>query len=83
MKPFHGRETVEAKGHRYLAEGRLTVTTVAGDHVRAICRGAEDVYTLGHDEHARWWCTCPAPRRCSHLVALELVTVNKPDGLTL
>jgi hypothetical protein len=32
------RETVAAKARRYLAEGRLTVTFVDGDHVAATCQ---------------------------------------------
>lgn len=66
---------VEAKARRYLSEGRLTVRLVDGDTVRATCRGAGAVYELGHDEAARWWCTCPARTPCAHVAALQLVTV--------
>ena len=69
------RETKEAKGRRYLTEGRLHVRTVDGDTVRATCRGDGQRYLLGHDVPARWWCSCPASRDCAHLVALRLVTV--------
>lgn len=69
------REPVEAKGRRYLGEGRLTVTRVDEDAVEATCRGGGAVYELGHDgEH--WWCGCPARGRCAHLVALGLVVVR-------
>lgn len=76
------REGVEAKGRRYLAEGRLTVRRVdeTGGVVEADCRGAGAVYALGHDERG-WFCNCPALGRCAHLAALELVTVvGSPGG---
>jgi uncharacterized Zn finger protein len=67
------RENAEAKGRRYVAEGRLIVEHVDGGSIRALCRGAGDVYNLGF-EGGRWSCTCPAKGRCAHLVALMLVT---------
>lgn len=66
------REDVEAKGRRYLAEGRLVVTLAGGAMIEARCRGTGAVHRLGFD--MGWWCTCPARGRCSHLVALQLVT---------
>jgi hypothetical protein len=42
------RETTASKGARYLAEGRLIVTAVDGDHVAATCRGDGEIYELGH-----------------------------------
>lgn len=73
------RETVSAKAHRYLAEGRLTVTGVAGDLVTAECRGSGEVHSLGHDpaRPGGWWCSCRAPRSCCHLAALMLVTIRR------
>ncbi len=68
------RENVEAKGRRYLAEGRLVVDVVVGSAVRARCRGGGAVYDLEHDAGAGWSCSCPARRWCAHLVALALVT---------
>jgi hypothetical protein len=68
------RENVDAKGRRYLLEGRLTVEVVVGSAIRARCRGAGAVYDLAHDPNAGWSCSCPALRRCAHLVALGLVT---------
>lgn len=84
-----GREGVEAKGRRYLVEGRLIVTTVdaSRDRIEATCRGAGEVYQLGHDRGG-WWCTCPARTRCSHLTALTMVTAcrahqsGRPDEQT-
>jgi hypothetical protein len=67
------RESAEAKGRRYLGEGRLIVEYVDDRLIRATCRGGGAVYVLGH-ERDRWYCTCPALRRCGHLVALQLAT---------
>lgn len=70
------REDIEAKGRRYLVEGRLTVEAVAPAGVRARCRGGGAIYRLGYDvERGEWFCSCLARGRCSHLVALQLVTV--------
>jgi len=73
------RETIAAKAQRYLAEGRLVVTRVDGDLVQAECRGTGEVYSLGHDpaRPGGWWCLCPAPRRCCHLIALQSVTIRR------
>jgi len=71
------RETVQAKASRYLAEGRLIVTAVDGDHVTAACRGNGEVYQLGHEPGRGWWCSCSARTdACAHLTALRLVTVR-------
>jgi hypothetical protein len=83
------REPIAAKASRYLAEGRLTVTSVNGDRVTAWCRGDGEVYELGHDLARGWYCGCPARRDCAHLAALRLVTTKRaaacqvrpsPDG---
>ena len=33
------RESVDAKAHRYLGEGRLTLTHLTADVIEALCRG--------------------------------------------
>lgn len=67
-------ESVEEKGRRLLCEGRLTVETVLATKVVASCKGdSGEVYSVGWDRRG-WRCTCPARVRCSHLVALQLVT---------
>lgn len=72
-------ETVAQKATRYLAEGRIVVTAVDGDLVRATCRGAGELYTLGHEPGQGWHCSCPVRTdRCAHLTALRLVTVRTP-----
>ena len=78
--------TVE-KAAGYLAEGRLTVTSSDGQEVTAVCVGRSGRYQLGFNLDRRWWCTCPARRQCSHLTALQLVTVRavadpRPEGDT-
>lgn len=76
-------ETKAEKARRYLAEGRLTVTRVAGREVRARVRGDTGVYDCGHDpvRAPHWRCNCEAWKTnrshpdCSHLLALKLVVV--------
>jgi len=70
------RESVEAKGRRYVVEGRLIVELVDASRVRATCRGAGSVCEVGWTEDSGWWCSCPARGRCAHLVAVQLVTVR-------
>jgi uncharacterized Zn finger protein len=71
------RESAAVKGRRYVSEGRLIVDLVANGEVRARCRGDGALYRLGY-RNGRWYCTCPALGRCSHLVALGLVAA--PEG---
>ena len=74
------RESVQAKAHRYLTEGRLRVRLVDEDAgiVEADCRGSGSVYALGRDEGG-WFCGCPARgRSCAHLEALRLVVAVEP-----
>lgn len=72
------RETAEARGRRYLVEARLTITRLEGDDVRATCRGSGAVHHLGHHVACGgWWCSCPARTTCSHLVALQLVAIQR------
>lgn len=80
-------ETKAEKALRYIAEGRLTVEKVGEGgrfRIMASCRGSDEEYQLGYDaDQKRWGCTCTANkefnRRCSHLMALQLVT-KKPTG---
>ncbi len=74
-------ESAEEKGRRLLIEGRLEVKSAHGPGLRgyivAECRGdSGETYHLGYDpRRAEWRCTCEARGdRCSHLVALRLVT---------
>ena len=63
------------KTERLLVAGRLRVTMVDGDEIRAECRGESgEVYELGRYDET-WRCSCPARTACSHLQALWAVTV--------
>jgi hypothetical protein len=77
------RESVEAKGRRYLVEGRLQVVEVGPGLVRALCRGDGALHRLGW-WRGRWGCSCPAGtfgRQCAHLVALRLVTIESTSAV--
>jgi hypothetical protein len=66
-------EPIAAKAHRLLAFGRLVVRHVDPERIVAHVRGDTGSYDLGRDARG-WWCACPAVGRCSHLIALRLVT---------
>lgn len=67
------RENVEAKGRRYLVEGRCLVEQVTGSDVVATVRGDGAVHTVRH-QRGGWSCDCPAHGRCAHLIAVGLIT---------
>jgi hypothetical protein len=68
------------KARRLLIEGRLTVRWVDKDDgfVYATCKGdSGGEYNLGYDpKRKQWRCSCEARTTCSHLKALQLVTVT-------
>lgn len=69
------RENAQAKGRRYVGEGRLVLTALGPRSVAGTCRGDGAVYRLGWTPARGWWCTCPAKTdRCAHLSACRLVT---------
>lgn len=69
------RENAAAKARRLLAEGRVTVTRVGAHHVGGMVRGdSAAVYRVAFTG-GRWWCTCDARGRCSHIQAVQLCTV--------
>src|SRR6266498_1695710 len=72
------RETLDAKALRYIREGRLRVVLVDTEHIEARVRGTDTEHVTGY-ERGGWYCDCQAHqfgRRCSHLAALQLVTVR-------
>lgn len=80
-----GRESAADKGRRLLTEGRLHVLEVDVEtgYVHARCRGdSAEVYDLGFDPvRNQWRCTCVEMKgKCSHLVALQLVTLRPGDA---
>ena len=73
--PMPSREGIEAKGRRYLLEGRLRVLSVHGGRIYAECRGNGTIHHPCYVK-GRWACDCDARGRCSHLVALQLVCTD-------
>lgn len=73
------RETIEAKAHRYLAEGRLTIHSVRKRSVTATAKGDGADYSVTY-RRGRWSCDCPARGRCCHQVAARLVTAPQRPG---
>jgi uncharacterized Zn finger protein len=68
-------EDAASKGRRYLVEGRLHICHADGRRILARCRGDSGaIYPVGLERDS-WFCTCPAKRRCSHMMALMLVTL--------
>jgi hypothetical protein len=70
------RESAEAKGRRYLVEGRLSIEQVDASGVCATCRGGGAVYDVAWAPGDGWSCSCPARRLCAHRVALGVVVVR-------
>ncbi len=69
------RENAAEKAKRYLCEGRVIITSVAGEHIRATCRGDGELHHVEiHGDDRR--CTCLARGRCSHIAAVGLVTAT-------
>jgi uncharacterized Zn finger protein len=77
-----GRRSAAEKGRALLIEGRLVVRRV-DQHTGLIvaqCRGdSGEMYDLGYDPtNQQWRCTCREMKgKCSHLVALQLVTIRQ------
>jgi len=70
------REDAATKGRRLLVEARLSIVQVGGGTISARCRSdSAEVYSLGFDK-GHWFCNCDAVGRCSHLIALQLVTLR-------
>lgn len=74
------RESAFVKGRRLLTEGRVIVRLADARNIRAMVRGDSGEWYWTTYQRGGWACTCPALGRCSHLVALQLVTV-RPGGL--
>ena len=69
------RESAATKGRRYLTEGRVTVLDVSADRTAATIRGDGAVWFASWTPDSGWVYDCPARGRCSHLIAMGLVTV--------
>lgn len=75
--------SVEVKARGYLRDGRVRLELVVPtDEVRALVAGtAEHPYLVRWRPRAGWRCTCPAVRRCAHILAVALV-VRPGQGVT-
>jgi hypothetical protein len=71
------RESAETKARRYLCEGRVVVEAVDSKHIIASVRGSGVLHMTGYHPGG-WFCSCDAKGRCSHLLALQLITVAPP-----
>jgi hypothetical protein len=70
------RESATEKGRRYVGEGRLMLDIVSADAIRGSCRGSGTVHRVTWTPEDSWACSCEAKTRCSHLVAVQLVTAT-------
>jgi hypothetical protein len=77
-----GRESIQTKARRLLAEGRVEVTCRVEGLPIARVRGTEESYEVRWDRGRGWRCDCVAGafRPCSHRLAVALVVV--PDRET-
>ena len=67
------RENAHVKARRLLCEGRVVIDIARGRYVRAYVRGDSGTfYEIVHDK-GTWSCPCPSSR-CSHVLAVQLVT---------
>ena len=75
------RDDARTKGKRLLAEARVRILECSEDDamIAAEIRGdSSRVYVCGHEPDTGWHCSCRAYGRCSHVIALQLVTVMEP-----
>jgi hypothetical protein len=74
------REDVQAKAVRLVGSGRVTLRSLGPDLIAARVRGdSAQVYNVGWDPDG-WRCDCEAVTRCSHIRAVQLVSVApSPD----
>jgi uncharacterized Zn finger protein len=69
-------ENATTKAERLLAHGRVTIRTITDGVIEASVRGdAARQYVVGWDPRG-WYCDCEALSRCSHIRAVQLVTLE-------
>lgn len=66
------RENAEAKGQRYLTEGRVVIEAAGPGYLSATVRGAGDIHVVSF-ARGGWACSCSARGLCSHLHAVRQV----------
>ena len=74
-------ESITAKADRYLTEGRVSVRMA--DHSTPVARvqvsGTGDKpYQVTFLPRSGWECSCPAQRKCAHIIACEKITGYQP-----
>ena len=70
------REDAQTKARRLVSEGRVTIRRIGDDLIVADVRGdTAEVYPVTWDPDS-WSCGCPALGRCSHVRAVQLVTLT-------
>lgn len=85
--PIESRTSIEAKALRILLERRLTILHCKGNRIFAEVRGTDRLHHCGYGNTERsavatpvWWCDCEVRGdRCSHLAALQHVTIRPED----
>jgi uncharacterized Zn finger protein len=69
------REDTQSKARRLVSEGRVTIRRIGDDLIVAHVRGdTAQVYAVRWDPDG-WSCPCPVLGRCSHVRAVQLVTL--------
>jgi uncharacterized Zn finger protein len=70
------REDAQTKARRLVSEGRVTIRRIRDDLIAAHVRGdTAEVYAVTLEPDG-WSCGCPALGRCSHVRAVQLVTLT-------
>jgi hypothetical protein len=64
--------TIQSKAHRLLCAGRVRVVKVEERRRLVLVKGDTGVHRVLWAAN-RWVCSCPSQRRCSHILAAELV----------
>lgn len=73
------RETADTKARRLLTSGAVTLMAVSPPRIIAHVTGDHDRYQVAWTPVVGWVCECPdLQRRCSHLQAVQLVTLPTP-----
>jgi uncharacterized Zn finger protein len=70
--------TAADKARALLADGHVQILSADESHVAARVRGSTGIYDTAW-YFGQWTCTCAAYGRCSHELAVELVTL-RPVG---
>lgn len=70
------REDAATKARRLLSEGRVTIGLLSDDEIRAEVRGDSARTYAVIWSPGGWSCPCDALSRCSHVRAVQLVTLE-------